>query len=119
MSIYRITENNLLVAEYEADNAEVLPSGQIVISDKNGVIGIFNKNCSCYCVNNFYISNEVKRKEYYNKLSEQVQVKLYEIDKNFGNDIFLKDKPLNQQYQELRKIYGILSDFHDCLTIKE
>ena len=54
MSIYRITENNVLVGDYEADNAIVLNTGQICLLKNNENIGVFNKNCSCYLVDDFY-----------------------------------------------------------------
>lgn len=120
MPIYRITENNVLVGEYEADNVEVLPNGQIIISTKkNGVIGIFNQNCSCFSVDDFYVSEEKKFSDFVEKYANATKKKINEISNHFGDDMFFKYKSTEEAYKELRIIYGILLSFSDTLNLKK
>lgn len=116
MPIYRITENNVLVAEYEADTVTMLANGQFVISKNDNFIAIFNQNCSCFSVDDFY-KNE-------RKLISEETTKMYEdilnIDYKFGTDVFFQEKTPEFANIQLRKIYGILCRFgYDINLLKQ
>lgn len=112
MPIYRITENNVTVAEYEADTVTMLANGQFVISKNDTFIAIFNQNCSCFSIDDIY------KTQFEIILSEisEMRKNISEIDKDFGNDIFLKGKTPEEAYEKLRKIARLVCFHSNNLT---
>jgi hypothetical protein len=112
MPIYRITENNVLIGEYDADLLEILPTGQFVLFKENKSIGVFNQNCSCFSVDDFYKTE----RELISKEIAEMRKNISEIDKYFCSDIFLKDKTPEEAYDKLRKITGLVCFHSDKLN---
>ncbi len=116
MPIYRITENNVLVGEYEAEKVEVLASGQIMLSTKNGAIGIFNQNVSCFSVDDFYKTERELIQEKTTKMCNDI----HNIENRFGTDVFFEEKTPEFANVQLRQIYGILCRFgYDINLLKQ
>lgn len=115
MPIYRITENNVTVAEYEADKIEILPSGQFVLFNRDINIGVFNQNCSCFSVDDFYKNERELISEEISKISKEI----HNIDNRFGTDVFFEEKTPEFANEQLRKISGILYHFGWNINLKK
>jgi hypothetical protein len=87
-----------------ADKLKVNKAGQVILKKDNQTIAVLPKKS--------YIIEQGATEKIYSEEIEKTKTRIlkqiHEIDENFGNDLFLKEKNNDLAYKQLRKIHSIL-----------